>query len=255
MQYTYDQIAGAIDHALLHPTMSDEEMAQGCELASKYEVASVCVKPYFVKRAAEILAKSNVAVGTVIGFPHGSAAPEVKRYEAEIACISGATELDMVVNSGKISSGDWEFVRRDIELVVAQGKSSGALTKVILETDYNQSPKILAELCRVSELAGADFVKTSTGFGFVKGSAGFYSYVGATEKDLALMRSVCSPAVGIKASGGIRDLKTVEICLDLGCTRVGTTSTSAILDEFLRRSRPASANTTRTTEAANLADY
>ncbi len=235
MPYTYPQIAGVIDHALLHPTMTDHEMVLGCELAAKYAIASVCVKPYFVRQAAEILVGSSVAVGTVIGFPHGSSESEVKRVEAEIACTSGASELDMVVNLGKVFSGDWDYVRSDIAIVVAEGKRHGALTKVILETDYLDDPKLISELCRVSELANADYVKTSTGFGFVKNSAGTYSYEGATEDNLRLMRSVCSAAVGVKASGGVRDLKAVERCLDLGCARVGTTSTALILDEFLRR--------------------
>ena len=255
MHFTYDQIAGAIDHALLHPTMSDGEMVKGCELAVKYQVASVCVKPYFISRAAEVLAGSSVAVGTVIGFPHGSNEPEVKRYEVELACKAGATEVDMVVNIGKVFSSDWDYVRTDIATVVTEAKKHGALTKVIFETDYLQDAETKAQLCRISEEAGAAFVKTSTGFGFVKNSDGHFATQGAIEADLNLMRSICSSAVGVKASGGVRDLDTAVRWLALGCTRIGTSSTAAILEDYLRRTSGSSGETSPKTESSIRSDY
>ena len=235
VKYTYEELAGLIDHALLTPTMTDAEMEAGCRIAADYKVASVCVKPYFVRRAAEILRGSGVGVGTVIGFPHGSPATEVKRYETEIACRDGATEVDMVTNIGKAYSGDWEYVAADIRAVVEEAKRHNALVKVIFETDFLPDDAMKTKLCRISAAAGADYVKTSTGFGFVKGKDGKYSYVGATPHDLELMRSACPPNIGVKASGGIRDLETLILCRDLGCGRVGASATQAMLDEYRRR--------------------
>jgi deoxyribose-phosphate aldolase len=142
----------------------------------------------------------------------------------------------MVVNHGKVLTMDWDYVRRDIEMVVLEGNRYGAITKVILETDYLDHSETIAQLCSVCEASGAHFVKTSTGFGFIKTPEGFFSYQGATEENIKLMRSVCSPAVGVKASGGVRDLQAVEKFLDLGCARIGTSSTQAIMAEFLKRS-------------------
>ena len=235
MKYTYEELAGLIDHALLTPTMTDAEMEAGCRVAAVYKVASVCVKPYFARRAAEILRGSGVAVGTVIGFPHGSSATEVKRYETEIACCDGATEIDMVINNGKAYSGDWDYVAADIRAVVTEAKRHNALVKVIFETDFLPDDAMKTRLCQISAEAGADYVKTSTGFGFVKGADGKYLYVGATPHDLELMRAACPPDVGVKASGGIRDLDALILCRDLGCGRVGASATQAMLDEYKRR--------------------
>ena len=242
MKYTYSELAKMIDHSLLHPTMTDREMEDGCRLAAKYAVASVCIKPYFAKRAAELLKGTGVVVGAVIGFPHGNSATEVKRYETEMACRDGATEIDMVINIGKALSGDWKYVEADISAVCAQAHSMGGKVKVIFENDYLTkggaalSPDdFKAKLCQIAEAAGADWVKTSTGYGFVKGADGTYSYQGATEHDLKLMRVNCSPKVQVKAAGGVRDLDALMHVRSLGVSRCGATATAAMLDEYRRR--------------------
>ena len=224
-----------IDHSLLHPTMTDEELKAGCELAAKYRVASVCIKPYAVKMAAELLRGSGVAVGAVIGFPHGSSTTEVKRFETATACRDGAREIDMVMNIGKALSGDWEYAEADVRAVCEEAHAHGAIVKVIFENDYLSGDEIKIRLCRICERAGADFVKTSSGYGFVKGTDGKYSYQGATEHDLKLMRANTSPKVQIKAAGGVRDLDALMHVRDLGVTRCGATATAAMLDEFRRR--------------------
>ncbi|MFO0455545.1 MAG: deoxyribose-phosphate aldolase [Planctomycetota bacterium] len=224
-----EPIARQIDHALLHPTMTDQEMREGCELAARLGVKSVCVKPYAVPLAVEALRGSETVVGTVIGFPSGSHPTEVKVAEAEWAMAAGAVELDMVVNVGKVLQGDWDFVRRDIEAVASAAHKRGALLKVIFETDYVTKDEDKRRLCEVSEAAGADFVKTSTGFGFVKQPSGDYNYVGATSHDIALMRASCSPKVGVKASGGVRSHEQAVEYRKLGATRLGTSASAVII--------------------------
>lgn len=235
MKYSYEELAGLIDHSLLHPTMTDKELEAGCRVAAEYRVAAVCIKPYYVRRTAEILAGSGVAVCTVIGFPHGGSVTESKRYETELACRDGATEIDMVINIGKALSGDWDYVQADIRAVVEEAHRHGAIVKVIFENDFMPDDAIKIRLCQVCEAAEAEYVKTSTGYGFVKGADGKYSYQGATEHDLTLMRASCSPKVLVKAAGGVRDLDALIRCRDLGCSRVGATATAAMLDEFRRR--------------------
>jgi deoxyribose-phosphate aldolase len=207
MKCTYEQLAKMIDHSLLHPTMTDQELEDGCRLAAQYGVASVCIKPYAVRRAVELLQGKNVLVGCVIGFPHGNSATESKRYETELACQDGAVEIDMVINIGKALSGDWGYVERDIAVVCEEAQKHGAKVKVIFENDYLaqggaslSSDDFKRRLCQICEGAGADWVKTSTGYGFVKGPDGKYSYQGATEHDLKLMRAACSAKVQIKAA-------------------------------------------------------
>lgn len=242
MKYSYEPLAKMIDHSLLHPTMTDQELDDGCRLAAKYGVASVCIKPYAVKRAAELLKDTGVLVGAVIGFPHGNSTTESKRYETELACRDGAAEIDMVVNIGKALSGDWDYVEHDIQAVCAEAHKHGAKVKVIFENDYLtkggaglSSDDFKRKLCQISEHAGADWVKTSTGYGFVKQADGSYNYKGATEHDLALMRASCSPKVQVKAAGGVRDLDGLIKVRDLGATRCGATATAAMLDEYRRR--------------------
>ena len=237
MRYSYDELAKMIDHSLLHPTMTDRELAAGCRLAKKYRVASVCIKPYAVQAAATLLRGSEVAVGAVVGFPHGSSTTESKRYETEVACRDGATEIDMVINVGKALSGDWAYVEKDIRAVVREAHKRGAIVKVIFENDYLEGDAIKRRLCRISEKAGADFVKTSTGYGFVKRPDGSYGYQGATEHDLVLMRKHVSAKVQVKAAGGVRDLDALMHVRDLGTTRCGATATAAILDEYRRRAK------------------
>jgi deoxyribose-phosphate aldolase len=242
MKYTYEQLAKMIDHSLLHPTMTDQELEDGCKLAARYGVASVCLKPYAVKRAAELLRGSGVFVGAVIGFPHGNSATESKRYETQLACQDGAVEIDMVINLGKALSGDWDYVERDIKAVCDEAHRRGAKVKVIFENDYLSkggagldSDAFKRKLCEISERAGADWVKTSSGYGFVKQADGSYNYKGATEHDLKLMRAGVSAKVQVKAAGGVRDLDGLILVRDLGATRCGATATAAMLDEYRRR--------------------
>lgn len=242
MKYTYEQLARMIDHSLLHPTLTDQELEHGCRLAAQYGVASVCIKPYAVKSAVEWLKHSGVTVGCVIGFPHGNSRTEVKRYETELACRDGAQEIDMVINIGKALSGDWDYVERDVRAVCDEAHRHGAKVKVILETDYLtqggaglSGDEFKRRLCEVSERAGADWVKTSTGYGFVKQAGGNYNYTGATEHDLRLMRASCSPKVQVKAAGGVRDLDGLIQVRDLGATRCGASATVAMLEEYRRR--------------------
>lgn len=242
MKYTYEQLAKMIDHSLLHPTMTDRDLDEGCALAAKYGVASVCIKPYAVKRAAELLKGSGVLVGAVIGFPHGNSTTESKRYETELACRDGAAEIDMVVNIGKALSGDWDYVERDIKAVCDEAHKHQAKVKVIFENDYLtqggaglSSDDFKAKLCVLSERAGADWVKTSSGYGFVKQPDGSYNYKGATEADLKLMRAQVSEKVQVKAAGGVRDLDGLIKVRDLGGSRCGATATAAMMDEYRRR--------------------
>ena len=242
MEYIYEELAKMIDHSLLHPTMTDRELEDGCKLAAKYQVASVCLKPYAVKRATELLRGSGVLVGAVIGFPHGSSATESKRYETGLACRDGAAEIDMVLNVGKALSGDWDYVERDIRAVCDEAHRHGAKVKVIFENDYLgnggaglSSDELKIKLCRISEQAGADWVKTSSGYGFVKQPDGSYNYKGATEHDLKLMRANVSTRVQVKAAGGVRDLDGLIRVRELGASRCGATVTAAMLDEFRRR--------------------
>ena len=242
MKYTYEQLAKMIDHSLLHPTMTDQELEDGCKLAAKYSAASVCIKPYAVKRAVELLKGSGVLVGAVIGFPHGNSCTESKRYETELACKDGAAEIDMVINLGKALSGDWDYVERDVKAVCDEVHKRGAKVKVIFENDYLtkgganlSSDDFKRKLCQLCERAGADWVKTSSGYGFVKQPDGSYNYKGATEHDLALMRASCSPKVQVKAAGGVRDLDGLIKVRDLGGSRCGATATAAMLDEYRRR--------------------
>ena len=242
MKYSYDELAKMIDHSLLHPTMTDAELDDGCRLAARYGVASVCIKPYYVARAAELLTGSGVKVGAVVGFPHGGAVTESKRYETEIACRDGASEIDMVVNIGKALSGDWAYVDRDIRAVCDEAHRRGAKVKVIFENDYLAAggaglsgDDFKRKLAQVCEHAGADWIKTSTGYGFVKGADGKYSYKGATEADLKLMRAGVSDKVQVKAAGGVRDLDGLIRVRDLGASRLGATATAAMLEEYKRR--------------------
>lgn len=242
MKYHYEELAGMIDHSLLHPTLTDAELEAGCRIAAEYGVASICIKPYAVRAAADWLKDTGVRVGCVIGFPHGNSRTEVKRYETECACRDGAVEIDMVINHGKALSGDWDYVQSDIQAVCAEAHRHGAKVKVILENDFfpnggagMSADEFKAKLCRTAEAAGADWVKTSTGFGYVKQADGSYNYRGATAHDLELMRASCSPHVQIKAAGGVRDLDGLIQVRDLGATRCGATATTAMLDEFRRR--------------------
>ncbi len=218
--FTYQDIAKMFDHSLLQPTLTDADLEAGCKVAREYGVASVCIKPYAVRRAAELLNGSGVLVCTVVGFPHGSHLPSVKGFEAERAMDDGATELDMVVNIGKVLSKDWDYVADDIRAVVQPAHKRGAAVKVIFENCYLQDEH-KERLCKICGEVEADFVKTATGYGDA----------GATDHDLALMRRCSPPQVQVKAAGGVRDFGRVLAVRALGVTRIGATATKAILDE------------------------
>jgi deoxyribose-phosphate aldolase len=223
---TYQQLAKTIDHSLLRPELTEADVTSGCELARKYHVASVCVKPCHVRLAARLLAASDVAVGTVVGFPHGSSTSAIKVAEAREAIAAGATELDMVINIGELRSGNVDYVRDEIRAVVEASKGK-ALVKVILENAYlTREEKIQA--CRLCEEAGADFVKTSTGF----------APTGATIEDIELMSHTVGPQVQVKAAHGIRTLAAALQMIDAGVTRIGATATATMLDDFRNRSLP-----------------
>jgi deoxyribose-phosphate aldolase len=223
-QLSYRDVAKTIDHSLLRPELDDAFVDAGCRLAADYDVASVCVRPADVARARAILEGTDVAVGTTIGFPHGNHLTVTKVFESVRAIGNGATELDMVIQIGALKSGRDAEVLADIAAVVDVGHAAGALVKVIFENAYlNDDEKIRA--CHLSEAAGADFVKTSTGF----------APSGATHDDLILMRANTSPHIGVKAAGGVRTLDALLEVMALGVTRVGATATATMLDDFRAR--------------------
>lgn len=224
MDYTYRDIAKMIDHSLLNPVLTDEELERGCRIAREYDVASVCIKPYYLKRCAQILEGSDVRPSTTIGFPHGGHTTAIKVAEAKQALDDGGIELDMVVNIGKVLSGDWAYVRDDIRAVVEITHERGGIVKVIFENCYLQDEHKI-RLCEICAEVGADFVKTSTGFG-----SG-----GATIDDLKLMRQHSPPHVQVKAAGGIRTLDALLEVRAIGVTRVGATRTVEILEECKKR--------------------
>ena len=224
MDYTYLDIAKMIDHSLLNPGLSDTELEDGCRLARRYDVASACVKPYFLKRCAELLSGSSVAASAVLGFPHGSNKTAVKVAEAEAALGDGGAELDMVVNIGKVLSLDWDYVREDIRAVVDVTHAGGSIVKVIFENCYLQDGHKI-RLCEICAEVGADFVKTSTGYGTG----------GATVADLKLMRKHSPPHIRVKAAGGIRTLDALLEVRAIGVSRSGATRTAEMLDECKRR--------------------
>jgi deoxyribose-phosphate aldolase len=221
---TEHQIAKTIDHSLLRPELDDAFIEAGCRLAAEYDVASVCVRPVDVARATAYLAETDVKVGTVIGFPHGSSTTATKLHEAQGALVDGAVELDMVIDIGALKSGRDNDVMADIAALVSLAHARGAIVKVILENAYlTDDEKVRGS--RLTEAAGADFVKTSTGF----------APGGATHEDLALMRRTVSPHVQIKAAGGVRTLDALIDVMNLGVTRVGATATKVIIDDFRAR--------------------
>ncbi len=231
---SYSGIARMIDHALLQPFMTDEEVRAGCGLARHYGVAAACVKPRSTAFVRDLLAGSGTAVCAVIGFPHGNSTTPIKVAEARQVTSDGATEVDMVIHAGSVLGGAWEEVAEDISAVNAVCTDAGAILKVIFETDYLQDNPIV-RLCGICSEIGVAFVKTSTGYGFVKRAGGGFDYEGATVARVRLMRGHCAPSVEIKAAGGIRTLDDVLAMRGAGATRIGASATAAILDETMAR--------------------
>ncbi|MCL5266212.1 MAG: deoxyribose-phosphate aldolase [Chloroflexi bacterium] len=218
------QLAKLIDHSLLQANTSDSDLQLACDIARRYSVACLIVKPYHVAKALELMRGSGVPVGTTVGFPHGCNASLVKAFEAETALKDGAVEVDMVANIGAVKSGDWRFVEQDIAGVVAVARPQRAIVKVIIEACYLTNEEKV-RVCEVVQAAGADFVKSTTGYG----------PSGAQPDDIRLMRQVVGPAMGVKASGGIRTLKQTLELIEAGANRIGTSSTQAILEECAQR--------------------
>jgi deoxyribose-phosphate aldolase len=238
-QLTERDIAKTIDHSLLRPELDDAFVEDGCRLAAKYDVASVCVRPADVRRARAILEGTEVAVGTTIGFPHGNHLTAVKVFEAERALEQGATELDMVIQIGALKSRRDRDVEDDIRAVVDVAHANGAIVKVIFENAYlTDDEKIRA--CHLTEAAGGDFVKTSTGF----------APSGATHEDLRLMRANTSPHVQVKAAGGVRTLDALLAVMELGVTRIGATATETIIQDFRARKAGESPTVGATSDAS-----
>ena len=222
--WSYSDVAKMIDHSLLNPTLAASDLEAGCRLALDYDVASVCILPYYLARCAEILKGSDVRASTTIGFPHGGHATSIKVAEARQARADGGEEVDMVVNISKVLSDDWDYVRADIAAVVDVTHDAGQKVKVIFENCYlTDAQKI--RLCEICGDLGVDWVKTSTGYG-----SG-----GATDADLVLMRRHSPAHVQVKAAGGVRDLDRLLAVRALGVTRCGATRTKDILDEARRR--------------------
>ena len=224
MSYEYADLSKMIDHALLTPTTTVEQLEAGCQLALAYDVASVCIMPYYVKRCAEILAGSTVLPSTVIGFPLGGHSTTTKAAEAKQAVADGCEELDMVVNISKVLSGDWDYVRSDIQAVIEIAHAANRKVKVIFENCYLKDEHKI-RLCEICGEVNADWVKTSTGFGTG----------GATLDDLRLMRKHASDQVQVKAAGGVRDVETMISVKEIGATRVGSSSTQKLMDAFRKQ--------------------
>lgn len=234
MIYDIAAIAGMIDHSILQPTTTDSDLEEGCKVAMQYKTASVCIKPYAVKKAVELLQGSGIPVCTVIGFPHGSQTIETKVFETREACLSGAKEIDMVVNIGKVVQGDWDYVTEEITHINTETVAHGAILKVIFENDYLVDAQKI-KLCQICSNIPVAFVKTSTGYGYTKGEDGKFSTKGATLEDCTLMLENVAPGVQVKAAGGIRSLDELMKMKELGVTRIGATATALIVEEAKKR--------------------
>ncbi|MEW5956995.1 MAG: deoxyribose-phosphate aldolase [Chloroflexota bacterium] len=224
MNFTYQDIAKMIDHSLLKPTLTDAELEKGLQIALNYDVASVCIMPFYLRRCAEVLAGSTVKASATIGFPHGGHTTAIKVAEAKQALLDGGEELDMVVNIGKVLSSDWDYVRADLQAVIEVTHAYGQKVKVIFENCYLQDPHKI-KLCEICADLKADWVKTSTGYG-----SG-----GATLEDLKLMRRHSPDFVQVKAAGGVRTFDEVVAIRALGVSRVGASATVAIMEECKKR--------------------
>jgi deoxyribose-phosphate aldolase len=224
--YTLEQVAKTIDHSILKPDFTDGDVRAGAELALKYNTASYCIRPMDVAPAAEILAGSDVHVCTVIGFPHGSSTTAVKEFETADAIKNGAVEIDMVINVSALLSGDYDYVEQDIRAVVDVAHAAGASVKVIFETAYLDD-ELIVKACELSEAAGADYVKTSTGF----------ASEGATLHNVKLMKATVGDRLKVKSSGGVRTLDQLIDYMDAGVTRSGCSATQQVLEEFIAKAQ------------------
>jgi deoxyribose-phosphate aldolase len=224
--YTLEQVAKTIDHSILKPDFTYADVAAGAELALKYNTASYCIRPMDVAAAAKALAGSSVNVCTVIGFPHGSTTSATKAFETKDAIANGAVEIDMVMNVSAMLSGDFDFVEQDIRAVVEVAHASGASVKVIFETAFLNDEQII-KACELTENAGADYVKTSTGF----------ASEGATTHNVALMKKTVGERLKVKSSGGVRTLDQLIDYMDLGVTRSGCSATAQVLEEFIAKAK------------------
>ncbi len=223
-------IAQMIDHAVLHPTATDDDLRLASKVAINHKVASLCVKPYHVVLAKSLLATSNIPVCTVIGFPHGSQTIQAKTEECKQAIKEGAKEIDVVINIGQAIQGAWAYLAQEISTLTSLCHQHNCMIKVIFETDYISSENSIQSLCKIANKYEVDFVKTSTGFGFKKHSNGFYHYEGAQEQHIVWMRKYTNPSIGIKASGGIRTKERAIKLVALGASRIGTSSTEKMLN-------------------------
>jgi deoxyribose-phosphate aldolase len=225
------EIAKLIDHAVLHPIAGMEEIKHHAAIVRKHNVASICVKPYAVSFTRDLLKGSDVLTGTVIGFPHGNSAIPVKAYETQKTIDEGAEEIDMVINIAKALEHDWNYISEEVSAIRKVTKAHEILLKVIFETDYLTGEEEKIRLCHICNEVGVDYVKTSTGFGYVSRPEGGLHYIGATIKDVKLMRAHSNPEIGVKASGGIRSLKDLLGMVDAGANRIGTSATEEILKQ------------------------
>lgn len=229
------KIAKMVDHSLLHPSMTDEEFEAECAIAKKYDVGAVCVKPYHVKRAAELMAGTDIQVSAVVSFPHGNSTTEIKLAETKQVLDDGATEVDIVVNIGKVVGGDWVYVDREIRLVNELVTGRNAILKVIFENDMLTSDEQKITLCRICSKYKVAFVKTSTGYCYNKGEDGKYTYEGATHHDLMLMRKYSDPEVRVKAAGAVSTLEPVLQAYELGATRFGLKGAKKIVEDAIEK--------------------
>lgn len=225
------EIMKMIDHSLLHPGLTDEGLREGCEVADRCHCATVTVKPYAVPLAAELLDGSDVLVGTVAGFPHGNSPTQIKIAETLNVMEAGAQEVDMVVNIGKVLGEDWQYVEEEVAALRDVTGEHGVVLKVIFANDLLPDDSYKIRLCEICSKVKADFVKTSTGYNFVKGEDGKYSYEGATDHDLRLMRAHSDPDVQVKAAGGVGYLEAILRVREIGVTRIGTGHTEEILED------------------------
>ena len=229
------ELSKLIDHSILQPTYTDEDLRKECAIAIKYQTATVCVKPYHTAMAAQLVKGTNVGICAVIGFPAGNNPIESKVFETEYVCRNGATEVDMVVNIGKVLQEDWDYIDAELKAVHSGCQKYKSILKVIFETDFVTKTEHKIKLCELCSKLNIEYVKTSTGYGFVKGNDGKYSYIGATLEDIALFKKHCNPSVKIKAAGGIRTLDEFLKFKEAGVERIGASATVSILEEARKR--------------------